>query len=77
METINLCITLHEDAPVDEYLEYGIIAEYFLVDENMMYQIIIKDVDESLIESLNPDDLCEFLGIDSEFVIATEVLEFA
>lgn len=77
METINLRLTLHEDAPIDEYLEDGIIAEYFPVDENRMYQVIIKDVDESLIESLNPDDLCEFLGIDSEFVIATEVLEFA
>jgi hypothetical protein len=77
METINLRITLHEDAPVDQYLEDGVITEYFPVDENRMYQVIIKDVGESLIESLNPDDLCEFLGIDSEFVIATEVLEFA
>jgi hypothetical protein len=77
METINLRLTLTEDAPIDEYLEDGIITEYFPVDENRMYQVIIKDVDESLIESLNPDELCEFFGIDSEFVIATEVLEFA
>ena len=77
MDTINLRLTLNEDAPIDEYLDVGIITEYFPIDENRMYQVILKDVDESLIESLNPDDLCEFLGIDSEFVIATEVLEFA
>ena len=77
MDTINLRITLNEDAPIDEYLEDGVISEYFPIDENSMYQVIIKDVDEDLLESLNPDDLCEFLGIDSEFVIATEVLEFA
>jgi hypothetical protein len=74
MDTINLRLTLHEECPIDEYLEDGIINEYF-PDEHGTYQVIIKDVDESLIESLNPDDLCEFLGIDSEFVIATEVLE--
>lgn len=76
METINLRITLDESAPIDEYLDAGVINEYFPVDENRMYQVIIKDVDESVIESLNPDELCEFLGIDSEFVIATEVLEY-
>ena len=77
MDNINIRITIDQDAPIDEYLEDGVITEYFPVDENRMYQVIIKDVDESLIESLNPDDLCEFLGIDSEFVIATEVLEYA
>ena len=77
MDTINLRITLDESAPIDEYLEDGVITEYFPLDENRVYEVIIKDVDESLIESLNPDDLCEFFGIDSEFVIATEVLEFA
>jgi hypothetical protein len=76
METINLRITLDQECPVDEYLEDGTITAYFPQDDDT-YQVIIKNVDESLIESLNPDDLCEFLGIDSEFVIATEVLEFA
>jgi hypothetical protein len=41
------------------------------------YQVIIEDVAETLLDTLNPDELCEFLGIDSEFVIATEVLEYA
>ena len=76
MDTINLRLTLNEDAPIDEYLEDGIITEYFPQPDGTK-QVIIKGVDETLIESLNPDDLCEFLGIDSEFVIATEVLEYA
>ena len=76
MDTINLRITLDKDAPIDEYMEVAIITEYFPQPDGTN-QVIIKDVDEDLLESLNPDDLCEFLGIDSEFVIATEVLEFA
>ncbi len=76
MDTINLRLTLSEETPIHDYLEDGIITECFPQDDGT-YQVIIKDVDESLLESLNPDDLCEFLGIDSEFVIATEVLEFA
>jgi hypothetical protein len=73
METINLRFTLNQECPIDAYLEYGIITEYFPQDDDT-YQVIIKDVDESLIESLNPDDLAEFFGIESEFLIATEVI---
>jgi hypothetical protein len=76
METLNLRITLDQDSPIQEYLEDGIITEYFTQDDGT-YQVIIKDVDEVLIESLNPDELVEFFGIDSEFTIATQVLEFA
>jgi hypothetical protein len=74
MELINLRLTLDGDCPIDEYLEDGIIYEYFSQDENRMYQVIIKNVDETLIESMNPDDLVEFFGIESEFLIATEVI---
>lgn len=76
METINLRLTLDEETPIHEYIEDGIIPDnYEIIDGN--YVVVIRDVDDALIELLNPDDLCEFLGIDSEFVIATEVLEFA
>ena len=34
-----------------------------------------KDVDETLVESMNPDELLEFLGIDSEYLIAIEVVD--
>jgi hypothetical protein len=76
MEALNIRFTLDEDTPIDEYLEDGIITEAF-TQEDDTYQAIIKDVDEVLIESLNADELAEFYGIDSEFVIACEVLEFA
>lgn len=76
METLNLRITLDQDSPIQEYLEDGIITEAFTQDDGT-YQVIIKDVDEVLVESLNPDELVEFFGIDSEFTIATQVLEFA
>jgi hypothetical protein len=76
MEALNIRFTLDEDTPIDEYLEDGIITEAF-TQEDDTYQAIIKDVDEVLIESLNADELAEFYGIDSEFVIACEVLEFS
>jgi hypothetical protein len=76
METINLRITLDEDAPYGEYLTDGVIDTVIHLDDGT-HQIIVKDVDEVLLESMNPDDLVEFFGIDSEYVIATEVLEFA
>lgn len=76
MDTLNLRLTLDQDAPIAEYLEDGIISEVFPQDDGT-FQVIIKDADELLLESLNPDELVEFFGIDSEFVIAVEVLEFA
>ena len=76
METLNLRITLDSETPIDDYLEDGLIDEYFTQDDGT-YQVIIKDVDEVLIESLNPDELSGFFGLDSEFVIAIQVLEFA
>jgi hypothetical protein len=73
METVNLRLTLDAECPIDEYLDDGLCTEYFPLDDQT-YQIIIKDVDETLIESMNPDDLAEFFGIESEFVIAMEVI---
>lgn len=73
METINLRFTLDQECPINDYLEDGIITEYFPLDDGM-YQVIFKNVDDVLIESMNPDDLAEFFGIESEFLIATEVI---
>jgi hypothetical protein len=76
MDTLNLRLTLHEDCPMAEYMLDGVITEYF-PQEDDTYQVIFKGIDETILESLNPDDLAEWLGIDSEFVISAEVLEFA
>jgi len=76
METLSLRLTLHEDCPIAEYMMDGVVTEYFPQEDNT-YQVIFSGIDETLIECMSPDDLAEWLGIDSEFVIATEVLEFA
>jgi hypothetical protein len=73
MELINLRFTLDAECPIEEYLDDGLCTEYSPLDDQT-YQIIIKDVDETLVESMNPDDLAEFFGIESEFVIAMEVI---
>jgi len=73
METASLRITLDQDCPVSEYLEDGIIDTIF-PQEDGTYQIIIKQVDDALIESLGNDELLEFFGIDTEFAIALEVI---
>jgi hypothetical protein len=73
METASLRITLDQDCPVSEYLEDGIVDTVFPQDDGT-YQIIIKQVDDALIESLGNDELLEFFGIETEFAIALEVI---
>jgi hypothetical protein len=73
MTTASLRITLDQDCPVSEYLEDSIVDTVF-PQEDGTYQIIIKQVDDALIESLGNDELLEFFGIDTEFTIALEVI---
>ena len=75
MDTLNLRFTIDRCADIQDLLDDDSIDCVFTNDDS--FQVIIKDVDEVLIESLGPDELAEFFGIESEFVIATEVLEFA
>ena len=71
--TVHVRFTLSEDFPVEEYLLEGLIECAFPQDDGS-YQVIIKDVDETLIESMGPDELSEFLGIETEFVVYQEVI---
>ena len=73
MTTASLRITLDQDCPVSEYLEEGIVDTIFPQDDGT-FQIIIKQVDDALIESLGNDELLEFFGIEPEFVIALEII---
>jgi len=73
-ETVSLRYTLDEECPIDEYIEEGIITDDYEIHGGN-YVVIMRNVDETLIESMNPDDLAEFFGIESEFVIAVEVIE--
>jgi hypothetical protein len=71
--TVAVRFTLDPEFPVEEYLMDGIINEAFPQDDGT-HQVIFKDVDLALIDSLNPDELAEFLGIESEFVVYQELL---
>jgi hypothetical protein len=70
---VHVRFTLTEDFPVEEYLLEGIIDCAFPQDDGS-FQVIIKDVDEALIETLRTDEIAEFLGMESEFVTYCEVL---
>jgi hypothetical protein len=65
---------LSEECPIEEYLMDGIVSEVFPQDDGTS-QVIIKDVDLALLDNLNPDELAEFLGVDTEYVIAAECLD--
>ena len=71
--TVAVRFTLTEDFPVEEYLLEGIIECAFPQNDGT-YQVIFKDVDLTLIDSLGPDELSEFLGIETEFVIYQDLL---
>jgi hypothetical protein len=72
-ETVHVRFTLEAEFPVEEYLLEGIIECVFPQDDGT-YQVIFKDVDLDLIDSLGPDELSEFLGIETEFVIYQDLL---
>jgi hypothetical protein len=72
-ETVSLRFTLSEECPIEEYLMDGIVSEYFPQDDGTN-QVIIKDVDLALLDNLNPDELAEFFGLDTEFIEAVECL---
>jgi hypothetical protein len=71
--TVAVRFTLDPEFPVEEYLLEGLIDCAFPQDDGS-FQVIIKDVDEALIETLRTDEIAEFLGIESEFVTYCEVL---
>jgi hypothetical protein len=63
---------LDEECPVDDLMEDEIIDDYFTNDDGL-HEVVFYNVDEELIESLNPDELAEFFGLEPEFVVAVEV----
>jgi hypothetical protein len=71
MESLSLRFTLDRCADIEDLLESDSIDSVQSLDDTFV--VIVTDVDETLVESLNPDELAEFYGIDSEFLIAVEV----
>lgn len=72
MEFISLRFTLDEQCPVDDLMEDKIIDDYYTNDEGL-HEVVFDSVDEELLESLGPDELAKFFGLEPEFVIAVEV----
>lgn len=65
--------TLTVVVPIDYYSE-DLINSYqaTLIDDNLV-EVKIKDVDDELIQGMTENDLVEFFGIDSEFVVSTNL----
>ena len=72
MEFISLRFTLDKECDMDDLVEDRIIEDYS-INADGSYETVIYNVDEELIESLNPDELAEFFGLEPEFIIAVEV----
>lgn len=67
----NVCFTLDPEA-AEQLAELE--HPYVLDGRNNVLEVTLT-VDDELVESLSADELLEFFGIDSEFLIALEVLD--
>jgi hypothetical protein len=72
MEFISLRFTLDAECPVYDLMEDKIIDDYYTNNDGL-HEVVFYNVDEELIESLGPDELAEFFGLEPEFVVAMEV----
>ena len=73
-ETLCLRFTVDQDCPVDELLASGSFSEYFPLSDGTI-QLIAKNIPCDLLDGMDADALGSFCGIDSEFLIAAEVLD--
>lgn len=72
-KTLCLRFTVDQDCPVDELLADGSFYEYFPLSDGTT-QLIAKNIPYDLLDGMDADALGSFCGIDSEFLIAAEVL---
>ena len=73
-KTLCLRFTVDQDCPVDELLASGSFSEYFPLSDGTI-QLIAKNIPCDLLDGMDADALGFFCGIDSEFLIAAEVLD--
>lgn len=64
-------IAFYLDCEVDVELLEELDIDYTYEED---YVVLRLDLDETLVESLQTDELLEFIGIDSEFLVYSEVL---
>ena len=55
-----------------EFSLYNDIIDYYcdFDDENSHTNIYVDDVEDLLVNNLTDDELCEFFGIDAEFLVS-------
>ena len=56
-----------------EFSLYNDIIDYYcdFDDENNYTNVYVDDVDDVLINNMSDDELCEFFGLESEFLVYT------
>lgn len=64
-------IAFYLDCEVDVELLEELDIDYTYEED---YVVLRLDLDEILVDSLQTDELLEFIGIDSEFLVYSEVL---
>ncbi len=79
MSTLIVDFTLNVEAR-EEALDINGVCVYGAggIDPTIQDGTIVvrfKNVDETLLETMNPSELLEFLGIDSEYLISMEVVQ--
>lgn len=69
--TTKVSIAFYLDCEVDVELLEELDIDYTYEED---YVVLRLDLDETLVDSLQTDELLEFIGIDSEFLVYSEVL---
>lgn len=69
--TTKVSIAFYLDCEVDVELLEELDIDYTYEED---YVVLRLDLDEILVDSLQTDELLEFIGIDSEFLVYSEVL---
>lgn len=58
-----------------DYCQENDIIDYYTDvnddDERVLFNVYVNDVDEALINELTDDELCEFFGLDPEYLLYT------
>lgn len=63
-----------------EFAEQNDIVDYYIDvnddDEQMQVNVYVDDVDDVLVNKMNDDELCDWFGMDSTYLLYTNRSEF-
>ena len=73
METVKFTFT-------SEFCDDNLITDYYIDvdddDEGVLVNVYVDNVDDALINNLTDEELCEFCGLDSEYLIYSNRRDF-